>query len=369
MGDAANPVRPDFTSQTASVYKANIDAGFAVADRLAWAFAPHEQATPDMTVRLEAGAIFDGTTLTEVAAQNTGTITAPSANPRIDRVAIDRSTGVVSVVTGAENPSPTLPAITVGKAPVAQVALVVSQTSIMDSDITDERDLKLLGIQGIAGNGLEADSNQQIRINALHDRKTATYTAAASDRGRLLEFDSASAITLNLTAAATLGEGWFAYVKNSGAGVLTIDPNGAELVDDAATITLNQNGSTIIFCDSAAFWTVGSPGLPKPDFTSADETVSTNIRLEVAHGLAAKPTLVQVTLKNTTAEFNYSVGDELLITIFDQTAVDNGVTMFYDSTKVVIIQGNAMTILDHDTSFVSRNITVASWRWVVRAWK
>ncbi len=41
MGDAATPTLPDFTSQTASVYKANIDAGFAVADRLAWAFAPH----------------------------------------------------------------------------------------------------------------------------------------------------------------------------------------------------------------------------------------------------------------------------------------------------------------------------------------
>ncbi len=31
MGDAATPALPDFTSQTASVYKANIDAGFAVA--------------------------------------------------------------------------------------------------------------------------------------------------------------------------------------------------------------------------------------------------------------------------------------------------------------------------------------------------
>ena len=43
MGDAATPTLPNFTNQTASVYKANIDAGFAVADRLAWAFAPHQQ--------------------------------------------------------------------------------------------------------------------------------------------------------------------------------------------------------------------------------------------------------------------------------------------------------------------------------------
>ncbi len=149
MGDAATPALPDFTSQTASVYKANIDAGFAVADRLAWAFAPHEQdigsPQPDMTLRLEAGAIFDGGTLTEVAAQDTAVITAPSVNPRIDRVVIDRGTGTVSVVTGTEAASPSPPAITAGKVPVAQVALTTGTTEIVNSDITDERDLRFLG--------------------------------------------------------------------------------------------------------------------------------------------------------------------------------------------------------------------------------
>ncbi len=149
MGDAATPALPDFTSQTASVYKANIDAGFAVADRLAWAFAPHEQDVgspqPDMTLRLEAGAIFDGATLTEVAAQDTAVIAAPSTDPRIDRVVIDKVTGAVSVVTGTEAASPTPPAVPAGKVPVAQVALVVGQSEIVNADITDERALGLPG--------------------------------------------------------------------------------------------------------------------------------------------------------------------------------------------------------------------------------
>ncbi len=149
MGDAATPTLPDFTSQTASVYKANIDAGFAVADRLGWAFAPHEQDVgspqPDMTLRLEAGAIFDGATLTEVAAQDTAVITAPSVNPRIDRVVIDRGTGAVSVVTGTEAASPTPPAVPAGKVPVAQVALTVGQSEIVNADITDERAFGLPG--------------------------------------------------------------------------------------------------------------------------------------------------------------------------------------------------------------------------------
>ncbi len=138
--------QPDFTAQTATVYKTELDNAAAVMKRIGVAFAPHEQSTPDMTVAVDAGSVFDGLTLTEVAGQNTGTITAPSSNPRIDRIVVDRVTGTVSVITGAEDASPVAPAITVGTVPVAQLALIVSQTSILNLDITDERDLRALGI-------------------------------------------------------------------------------------------------------------------------------------------------------------------------------------------------------------------------------
>ena len=149
MGDAATPVIPNAGAQTGTVYKANIDAGFAVLDRLAWAFAAHEQAAPDMTVRLDAGALFDGTTLTEVAAQSTGAIAAPSVDPRIDRVVIDAASGAVSVETGTEAASPSPPAIPSGKLPVAQVALIVAQTEIVNADLTDERVAATAGTAGL----------------------------------------------------------------------------------------------------------------------------------------------------------------------------------------------------------------------------
>ena len=78
-------------------------------------------------------------TLTEKVAQTTGTLTAPTTDPRIDRVVIDNTTGVVSVITGVEAASPVPPALTAGKLPVCQVALAVSQTQILNADITDER--------------------------------------------------------------------------------------------------------------------------------------------------------------------------------------------------------------------------------------
>ena len=197
MGDAATPTLPDFTSQTASVYKANIDGGFAVLDRLAWAFAPHEQDVgspqPDMTVRLEAGAIFDGTTLTEVAEQDTAVIAAPSADPRIDRVVIDRRSGAVSVVTGTEAASPAPPAVPAGTVPIAQVALAVSQTEIVNADLTDERDLTLLGLGDFA------------RKNGGVEIKTANYTIQPSDDGKVIGLDgSFGDVTATLPATAAV---------------------------------------------------------------------------------------------------------------------------------------------------------------------
>ena len=134
-------VQPDFDGQSAAVYKAAIDAAVQVLAHIGGAYAAHEQATPDMTVRLDAGTLFVGVTVVENAAQSTGTITAPSANPRIDRVVIDDATGVVSVITGSEAPSPVAPAIATSKLPICQVLLDNSPatTSIGNSLITDER--------------------------------------------------------------------------------------------------------------------------------------------------------------------------------------------------------------------------------------
>lgn len=115
-------------------------------------FRAHAQAAPNMTVRIEAGRLFlGGNAPVEVAAANTSTITAPSGNPRIDRIVLDPTTGAVSVVTGAEAGSPTAPNITAGKVPIARVALSVAQSTILDSHITDERSPALAIGLNIAG--------------------------------------------------------------------------------------------------------------------------------------------------------------------------------------------------------------------------
>jgi len=154
-------VQPDYTTQSGTTYPLGLDAAAKVMSRLAVAFAPRAQDTPNMTVRLEAGFVLSSAlALAEVAAQSTGTITAPAGNPRIDRIVIDRLTGAVSVVTGTPAGSPTPPAIPSGKRPVAQVLLQTSSTAITNSMLTDERVASVptpltaaeIGAVGLTGN-------------------------------------------------------------------------------------------------------------------------------------------------------------------------------------------------------------------------
>jgi len=131
--------QPDYPSQSGTQYPANIDAAIAVLAEIGAAFAAHEQATPDMTVRVDAGRLSIGSNVLHVAAQDTATITAPTTNPRIDRIVLNVDSGAVSVIAGAEAASPTAPAITDGFQAVAQVLLQTSSASITNAMLTDER--------------------------------------------------------------------------------------------------------------------------------------------------------------------------------------------------------------------------------------
>lgn len=134
--------RPDSTTQTATAYKANIDNACEVNERGAGIqFQAHEQTTPDMTVRVEAGVIYDhsNSTITSVAAQSTSTITAPSTKPRMDLVSIHQSTGVLTVTTGTETSTPVAPSLPTANFPIAYVTLQTTTTTITDELITDAR--------------------------------------------------------------------------------------------------------------------------------------------------------------------------------------------------------------------------------------
>lgn len=137
--------QPDFETQGGTAYKTNLDNAIAAISDWGAMFAPHEQDTPDMTVRLDAGTLFDGTDLIVLSALDTGTITAPSTNPRKDIVYIDPTGGggsplvYIGVQTGSEAASPADPTLASGLIPIARINLTASTTAIANTDIDDLR--------------------------------------------------------------------------------------------------------------------------------------------------------------------------------------------------------------------------------------
>lgn len=108
--------------------------------------------------------------------------------------------------------------------------------------------------------------------------KTGAYVLTTSDARSLIDA-TANTWSLTLPAAATAGDGFWFAVRNSGAGVITIDPNAAELIDGAATIALSAGESCFVICTGSAWKTVGRPTLvirATADVTTTETTTSTS---------------------------------------------------------------------------------------------
>jgi len=63
--------------------------------------------------------------------------------------------------------------------------------------------------------------------------------------------------TVSLIAASTLGNNWFADIRNSGSGNLTIDPASSELINGATTLVLSPGDSCRVVTDGSAWYTFG----------------------------------------------------------------------------------------------------------------
>jgi hypothetical protein len=87
-----------------------------------------------------------------------------------------------------------------------------------------------------------------------HITRTSNTILAAAQAAN--DIDCTSAFTQTLTAAATLGAGWWCLLKNAtsdGTTVLVVDPNGSETIDGLTTITMYSGETRLLMCDGANF--------------------------------------------------------------------------------------------------------------------
>jgi hypothetical protein len=117
----------------------------------------------------------------------------------------------------------------------------------------------------LAGSGLEVKNNT---LNLEYEGVTtaSNYAAADADRSKLIVF-TGGASTLTLPAVASLANGWFCVVRNSGTGSVTIDPNLSELVDGTSSKTVNPGESLFLLTNSSSWYTVGYGRSTEYNFT------------------------------------------------------------------------------------------------------
>ena len=145
-------------------------------------------------------------------------------------------------------------------------AEVAAKTYAVGTLIWNETAKRWHGGDGSTPGGIPMAREDQKNDNSfgyLIEIKADNYPVIAADNGKILLANKATAINFPLAAAATLGEKFTIAVKNIGIGVLTIVPNGNELIDGVnAPFIVPSGASTIIKCNGTNFRSVlASPGI------------------------------------------------------------------------------------------------------------
>ena len=105
------------------------------------------------------------------------------------------------------------------------------------------------------------------------------------------------------------------------------------------------------------------------EFVSADVTITSAGLVTLAHGLNQTPKLIQWYIRNTTTEFNYSVGDISYLANMN-AAAEQSLAITPDATNISIRFTSDANVfqIPNKTTGVQSNLTNANWVLVVLAW-
>lgn len=215
---------------------------------------------------------------------------------------------------------------------------------------------------------------------------TSFGTAPYAGAQRTLIFDSTPTITQNavsliLPSGANIvaAAGDRAVVRaDTTANMIVLDfirANGsaiAPFIDTNAVVKGSGDATKLVRFEVDGLTTGTTRTVTVPDadltlmrtFTSAQQAITAAGSLTIAHGLGVSPTNLAAILHNTTAEFGYSIGDEVFVNVgMHDFANSRGLSVVRDSTNLNVRFGStasSLTVL-HKTTGVGNAITNANW--------
>lgn len=194
--------------------------------------------------------------------------------------------------------------------------------------------------------------------------KSAGYTAVAGDNNTVYEFTATA--TLALTAAATLAADWHMMVFANG-GDVTVDPNGAELINGASTLTISNGDSAYIICTGTAFKAISLPSSANAALLSRVNTFTKTQKWAKGADVASAAALTLGTDGNY-----FNVTGTTTITSIATVGVGtwirlhfNGIlTLTHNATSLVLPNGgnNIVTAAGDEAEFVE--YSTGNWRCV-----
>jgi hypothetical protein len=163
----------------------------------------------------------------------------------------------------------------------------------------------------------------------------------------------------NSAAGATLdaGLGVKGIYRQDGTAILANDI----LLNSIAQVRYNSS-----FNSGAGGWQLLTPPTgASGQFTSAEQSVQSGHTYAIAHGLGATPRRVRWVMVCKTAEYNYSVGDEIDVATLQNSGNQATFTTYgANATNVFLVtrSGVNINVFDYSTHNQTVAITMANWR-------
>ncbi len=85
--------------------------------------------------------------------------------------------------------------------------------------------------------------------------RTSNTALTSANNGNLIDITSGT-FTQTFNACSSLGSGWFCYIRNSGTGDVTLDPNASETIDGLTSFVMYPGEVRLVQCDGTALRTV-----------------------------------------------------------------------------------------------------------------
>lgn len=190
--------------------------------------------------------------------------------------------------------------------------------------------------------------------------RTATSVLDADDMNYLVDITTGT-FTQTIISATTLGDGWNCTLKNSGAGVITLEPFGAETVDGETSIVLNPGDARVIQSDGVNLNTIPTQVLA----TDAEVATGTDTEKAVTPaGLqGAIDSKLQAAIDSSLGNVDNTSDTDKPVSTLQQTALDLKAPLIsptFTGAKVATSLANGTSDTSvADASFVKYQITNA----------